>query len=141
MESIEFEILGKPLAKGRPRFTARGGFARAYTPKKTTDYETLVKFNAQKVAPKELWLGALAVEITAYLPIPKSMTKKRLEMINSFDLRPTTRPDIDNYAKIVLDALNEIIYKDDNQVVGLHVYKHYSENPRMHVVIKKLFND
>ena len=33
------------------------------------------------------------------------------------------RPDIDNLAKFVLDALNGLLYTDDRQVVKLLVYK------------------
>ena len=40
---IQFTVPGQPVAKGRPKFTMQGGFARAYTPKKTADYEALAK--------------------------------------------------------------------------------------------------
>ena len=33
------------------------------------------------------------------------------------------KPDIDNMAKFVLDALNGLVYEDDKQVVKLVVYK------------------
>ena len=135
---IKLTVLGKPLAKGRPKFSSKGKFVRVYTPKKTTDYETLIKFSAQEVAPKELLEGPVTMEIEAHLPIPKAMSKKKRALIKSHDLRPITRPDIDNYAKIVLDALNDIIYKDDNQVVSLNIRKFYSEKPRMEIYIKEL---
>jgi len=44
-------------------------------------------------------------------------------------IRPTNKPDLDNIAKIILDSLNGIAYKDDSQVVSLTVIKHYSDNP------------
>ena len=36
MKRIDFWFQGEPVGKGRPRFTRQG---RAYTPKKTRDYE------------------------------------------------------------------------------------------------------
>jgi len=131
-------VTGVPVAKGRPKFSMRGGFARAYTPAKTKDFETLIKWVAQECKIEELMTGPVSVQIEIYLPIPKTFTKKKLALIEKFELRPLTRPDIDNYAKLCLDALNEIIWKDDNQVVSLHVTKWYSDKPRMEVTIKDL---
>lgn len=51
-------------------------------------------------------------------------------------IRPTKKPDADNIAKVVLDALNNICYKDDTQVVELIVNKYYSLEPRVEVIIK-----
>lgn len=50
--------------------------------------------------------------------------------------RPVTRPDVDNYAKGVLDALSGIVYTDDNIIVDLHVSKHYSDEPRIEFEIE-----
>jgi Holliday junction resolvase RusA-like endonuclease len=46
-------------------------------------------------------------------------------------LRPTTRPDVDNFCKCGLDALNGIVWRDDSQVVELTVSKFYSSRPRL----------
>jgi Holliday junction resolvase RusA-like endonuclease len=46
-------------------------------------------------------------------------------------MRPLTRPDIDNYCKAPLDALNGIVWRDDSQVVELTVSKFYSSRPRL----------
>ena len=43
MDSVSFTVLGEPTGKGRPRFNTQSG--RAYTPKKTVNYETWVKWN------------------------------------------------------------------------------------------------
>jgi Holliday junction resolvase RusA-like endonuclease len=51
-------------------------------------------------------------------------------------IRPTKKPDIDNVAKIILDSLNCICYKDDTQIVSLIVNKYYSQEPRVEVVIE-----
>lgn len=46
---------------------------------------------------------------------------------------PLDGGDVDNYAKMVLDALNDYLYLDDKQVVSLTVEKKFcrhGENPR-----------
>lgn len=50
-------------------------------------------------------------------------------------LLPTKKPDLDNVAKIVCDALNGVAYKDDAQIVDLKVHKYFSETPEVVVVI------
>ena len=53
-------------------------------------------------------------------------------------LYPTKKPDIDNIAKCVLDALNKLAYRDDTQVVTLRMEKHYGEIPRVEVEIEEI---
>lgn len=134
---IEIKVWGKPVAKGRPRFARRGKFVTTYTPKKTVDFETLVKLAAQPLAPKELWKGMISAHVTIYLPIPKGFSKKKREQIENWQLRPTTRPDLDNYVK-VLDALNGIIYEDDKQIVSLMATKYYADKPCLVINLRQL---
>ena len=49
--------------------------------------------------------------------------------------KPCKKPDIDNIAKVVLDALNDVAYGDDTQVVSLCMAKKYAESPRVEVEI------
>ncbi len=37
--------------------------------------------------------------------------------------------DVDNYAKFTMDALNQVLYRDDAQVVNIEGQKMYAENP------------
>ncbi|MDF2537449.1 MAG: Holliday junction resolvase [Herbinix sp.] len=53
-------------------------------------------------------------------------------------IRPTKKPDIDNIAKVILDALNGIAYKDDTQVVTLEVRKFYKDTPCVIVDIEEV---
>ena len=56
MFCLHFEIRGEPVAKGRPKICARGGFARAYTPKKTKHGRNTLKYTtpAQKQGGKSI---------------------------------------------------------------------------------------
>ena len=132
-------IPGVPVGKGRPKFSTFGGYPKAYTPQKTVNYENLVKmaFYASGAKPfdKDVQLRA---EITAYFPIPKSVSnKKRLEMLSGVIMH-TKKPDADNVAKTILDALNGLAFYDDSQICKLGVCKMYSDEPRAEVTIREI---
>lgn len=82
--------------------------------------------------------GPLQLEVKVYKPSLKSFSKKKALAAEEGVLRPTTKPDVDNYVKGVKDALNKVIWNDDSQVVDLKVSKWYSEKPRVEVIIKEL---
>ena len=110
---------------------------RSYTPKKTSDYETEVRTQAQAVMTREPLETPLAVYLYFRLPIPRSYTKKRSEACLSGSERPTKKPDIDNLAKSVLDGLNGVVWHDDSQIVSLHLTKVYARNPGIDLLIRE----
>lgn len=136
---MKFTILGEPTGKGRPRFPKRGPNARPHTPEKTVNYETLVKLEYRRQCHDVKFQDGtpLDVRITAYYGIPKSASKKRAKLMEEHKIRPTKKPDTDNIAKIVCDALNDIAYHDDAQVVDIQVRKFYSNDPRVVVTIQE----
>lgn len=133
---ISLTIPGEPVAKARPRVTRSG---IAYTPAKTKNYETLVQELFIINYPKQALLdGQLEVKLDAYFTIPKSTSQKRKLLMAKGEIRPTKRPDLDNVAKSVLDALNSLAYGDDSQIVSLNVNKYYSDKPRVEVEITEV---
>ena len=130
---------GDPHGKGRPKFARRGNFVQTYTDKKTTSYEELVKFYAN-IAMVDLdpLQGAVAVYIYIKLAVPKSYSKKRTEACLSGLERPTKKPDWDNVAKSICDAMNGIVYMDDTQIVDAHVTKVYAANAGVDVGVKEI---
>lgn len=135
---MQFHIDGIPVPKGRPRYSARAGFVRTYTPKKTTDYEQIVRTAAQQaMGPTELLETPVAVYLYIRLPIPRSYPRKRSEACLKGLERPIKKPDIDNLAKSVLDGINGVIWRDDSQIVSLHVTKVYSTQPGVDVLIRE----
>lgn len=130
--TITITIPGQPQGKGRAKVSTRGGFARAYTPEKTAAYENLIKL-AYGSNPK--LEGSIAVTILAYYIIPKSFNKSKQDLAISGKIRPTTKPDADNIAKVVCDALNKIAYNDDSQIVSLSVMKSYSQIPKVEIIL------
>ena len=124
--SLYFEVIGKPQGKARPRMTKSG---HVYTPKGTTQYERQVRAAYQAAAGDRTGFfndEPVYVVINMFYDIPKSTPKKKLPQILRSELLPTKKPDTDNVAKIICDALNGIAYKDDAQVVELHVHKWYT---------------
>lgn len=129
-----FIVYGEPQGKARPRFT-RGG--QTYTPKKTVDYERQIRASYQ-LADGVLTELPVSVSITAFYNIPKSASKAKTQRMLSNELLPCKKPDLDNIAKCVCDALNGIAYKDDAQVCNLTVRKRYSNTPSIVVTIKEV---
>lgn len=132
-----FIISGVPVAKGRPRITTRGGFARAYTPEKTRTFEAMVAEQARAaIGPIDPYKGAVEVEAHFSLPIPKSWRKSERMAAIVGTLRPQGRPDIDNYLKALADGLNGIVYADDSQIVSARVTKRYGDVPGVAVTVR-----
>jgi Holliday junction resolvase RusA-like endonuclease len=80
-------------------------------------------------------LGALSVRIEAGMPIPESWSKKKRQAALAGDLCHTGKPDFDNIAKIVGDALNKIVWKDDSQIIVCSFRKFYASEPGLTVSV------
>ena len=145
-EAVKFTVYGEPKAKGRPRVSVRKSsdgtktFARAYTPKETVIYENQVKIEYENQCgayrfPDDAMLD---IRIFAYYGIPKSVSKKKRELMLNGRIRPTKKPDFDNIAKTICDSLNGIAYQDDKMIVDGMLRKFYSEKPRVEVKILQI---
>lgn len=132
----ELEILGAITGKGRPRVNTYTG--RAYTPNKTREYENMVQqyfiLKYPQYTPIE---GRTKITITAYFKIPKGTNKKNQALMLENRISPTKKPDIDNIIKIILDSLNKIAFKDDNQITKIEVNKVYSEIEKVSVIVEE----
>lgn len=140
---IRFEVPGEPKGKGRPRFSKAGGFTRTYTPKATSSYENLVRIEYQSQCGGVFFDKGtmLDVRIVAYMQIPSSASKKKVQQMRSGAIRPTKKPDFDNLGKIVCDAINGVAYHDDSQIVDAQIRKFYSDRPRIAVTIQDITNE
>ena len=109
-----------PIAKGRPRFRIPKGrnYPLVYTDSKTAAYEIAVKMITKTQLPRGFkpFDGAIKVSISIEIARPKSVTREY----------PTVKPDLDNYAKALLDALNGLVWLDDAQICSLEVTKSYN---------------
>jgi Holliday junction resolvase RusA-like endonuclease len=140
LASVSIVVPGAPVPKGRPRLSTINGQARAFTPTKTRRYEDLIRLEAGNVMEARAQLqGPTSVRIRAYMPMPQAMAKSKLksQSAEAGVIRPLTKPDVDNFAKVI-DALNGIVWPDDNQVVELTVEKFYSSRPRLELTASEL---
>ncbi len=112
MQTFSFKIPGNPVPKERPRVTN----AHTYTPQRTLKAEKAIQAYALQARVKPL-VGDLIVEIWFFRDNQR-------------------RCDIDNLAKLVLDSLNKVAWRDDTQIIDLLLYKRYDrENPRTEITI------
>ena len=133
MEKV-FTVPGEPKGKGRPRFTR---FSAPYTPESTVSYEEKVRLAFWEKCGTELINRdiPLTLEITAIFAVPESTSKKRRTQMLAWAILPTKKPDADNIAKIIADALNGVAWHDDAQITEMTVRKVYGENPEVRVRI------
>ena len=127
-----FTVYGSPVAQGRPRFVRRGNFVGTYDPANSRDWKRTVQsqlLTALDDKP-EIHEGALSLQLHFYLPRPKSLPKRAKDHIK--------KPDVDNLAKGVKDAMKGIVYRDDSQVVELLVRKEYNTTPRVVIGVEMI---
>ena len=132
---MRLRIYGLPVAQGRPRLTTRGGFAHAYDPAKSREWKRTVHIEAArevaKAAARFPLEGPLALVLCFYMPRPKSLPRRVTHH--------TKRPDVDNLAKAVQDAIGDgCVYRDDAQIVSLLVTKEYDEKPGVGIDVQSL---
>jgi Holliday junction resolvase RusA-like endonuclease len=132
---ITFEVPGRPQGKRRARFFRAGHFIKSHADPQTVNYETFIREMFCLAYPGFVPLeGALAVEVRAFCGMPQASKKKFAAMVSG-ELRPAKKPEPDNIAKVVLDALTGLAFKNDSQVVSLAVEKWYGERERVDVSI------
>ena len=136
---IKLSILGEPKAQKRHRHVRMGNFVRQYDPSASDkgDFLSIVQYNA----PKEPFCGALAVAIRFYFTRPKSHFKTGKNSHVMKDTAPlwhTSKPDVDNMAKFLMDSLNKIYWKDDSYIADCCITKQYDDKPRTEIDITLL---
>jgi Holliday junction resolvase RusA-like endonuclease len=126
---IVFEIPGDPVSWKRPRANGKRFFVDA----KTAAYKAKVAAVARDLFPEPV-TGPVKMAVYATFCPPKSWSKKKTAEHLS---RPhTQKPDGDNIAKAIKDALNGTAYHDDAQVSDLHVRKLWGPTARVVVTIE-----
>lgn len=138
-EIVTFNVDGPPVAKGRARATTIRGMVRLYTPAKTRAYEDTVRIAAaMAMGARRPFEGEVTMTITAMVAIPTSFSKRKRTNAIAGIIKPTTRPDADNYAKAALDGCNGILFRDDSQVTDLIIRKRYAAEPRLVVTMEAM---
>lgn len=136
---IKLSILGEPKAQKRHRHVRMGNFVRQYDPSASDkgDFLSIVQYNA----PKEPFAVPLAIAIRFYFTRPKSHFKTGKNSHVMKDTAPlwhTSKPDVDNMAKFLMDSLNKIYWKDDSYIADCWITKQYDDKPRTEIDITLL---
>ena len=121
----------EPVAKGRPRFSARKKkngevFGHAYMPERTRTYEKSVREILKKSRPTVIE-GPVSLRLEFVLKRPGYMDKPKFRRENPVTPAHTNKPDSDNLEKAVKDACNGLLWLDDSQVVHTIKSKRYAE--------------
>ena len=124
---VSFNVYGKPVPWSRPRFDGRS--KRIFTSKTTLDYQKHVKDGAHIAMWGKAMIDEhipLSAKIVLLFPFPKAYSmKKKKEIILSRE-PCIVKGDIDNYAKTIFDACNNLVYADDKQIRYFEIGMHWS---------------
>jgi Holliday junction resolvase RusA-like endonuclease len=94
---------------------------------------------AKEVFRGPLLEGPLIATFRFYRPRPKNhLGKLGLTKAGRESLAPDTRPDVLKLARAAEDALIDVVYPDDSQIVEEHLFKHWGEPARLEVEIKQM---
>jgi len=133
VREVSFHIDASPIGKGRPRF----GGGRTYTPEKTRNAETEIHLYAlSAMRGQALMEGPVRLHIVGLVEMPASWSKKKRAEKNG---RPhTQKPDASNVAKLVEDALNGAVYRDDAQVYDLRCLLYWGKRGRIGITVTEI---
>lgn len=138
MEPITFTVDGVPIAQKRHRakIIYRAVFGRfrkkipvplMYDPS-ADDKENFLK-KALQYAPDKPLKGPISLHVTFNMPPAKDLSSLYLH---------ATKPDIDNLAKFVMDALAGKFWVDDCQICYTTFNKVHSGHPRTDICMRAL---
>ncbi len=122
------ELAGQVRGMHRPRVSNIGGHARMRT--ETVDREAMNDINSLWVQAGSPRLeGAIGITIVAEPARPRDhfTSKGELSKKGQRTPLPCRKPDLDNVAKLVMDALNGRAYRDDVDVVNLGLSRRWSD--------------
>ena len=119
-------IAGEPKAQQRPRFSARTGHVKAYDPSESRDAKALIGMMArEQMGDSPPMEGDLLLQLTVRRNPPQSWSNKKRKALLGKGIRQ--KPDLDNYIKLVLDALNGVVFKDDKEVTVIIARKLWTD--------------
>jgi len=154
MTSITFTVLGHPETAGskqsfvplnkktrEPYRRPNGGIVVSTVDDnpKSKGWKKVVAKAAKEAHRGPLLEGPLIATFRFYRPRPKNhFAKFGLSKAGAQSLAPDTRPDVLKLARAAEDALIDVIYADDSQIVEEHLFKHWGEPARLEVEIKQM---
>lgn len=143
---------GPPKGQPRVKATRRGAFVRMYTPDTADEMKDGIRRLAVEAMARGEWqhtTGPVEVVITAYFPRPAShfwRVRGTDVLKQGAPTYHTQKPDADNVAKAVMDAIGPHgswpgVWADDKQVASLIVGKCFASpgnGPSVEVSVTRL---
>lgn len=140
---LHFIINGEPIAKQSFRYAIRKGkdgkdFVSKYQKSDIVKAEQYIGWEVKRQLPKNFAPFDVAIGIRALFvfPIPNAFTKKQRAQIEANEvIFKDTKPDFDNLQKLLLDAMQGIVYVNDSRIVKAEAVKIYGKVPRIEVEV------
>lgn len=132
----QFEVIGKPAAQKQTRFRRVGEKTLTYDP--SSKDKQMIQWQIKPLAPPVPLECPVELTIAFFVPIPKSTGKAMREQMINRVILPEHKPDIDNLAYLVTNALKGIVYDDDKRVCAQHIYKFYGDDPKTVIRVRPI---
>jgi Holliday junction resolvase RusA-like endonuclease len=121
-----------------PGWQRAGHSGHHYTQAKTRDAEERIKAAALAQVGSPMIAGPVELFAKVYAPIPASWSAKKKAHAIRGEIRPTCKPDWDNVGKLISDALNGCMWKDDAQIVDGSIRLFYAERPGADILVTEI---
>ena len=133
---LQFYAVGNPKAQPRVKAFRRGNHAGVYDPGTADDWKLIVGCAARSSWNRVQFDGPLRLAILFVMQRPKSHLNRHGDVRPNAPAWHESKPDADNLAKAVMDAMTALgVWRDDSQVVQLEVSKVYGARPGALVVL------
>jgi Holliday junction resolvase RusA-like endonuclease len=109
----------EPVSKARSKTVFHGGKVWSYTPKKTQTASDFIKLSVKQLGIEQYQPHIpLKLSVIFYRTRPKNIPKG--------EDRPVRKPDLDNFLKLIVDALVPDIIPDDAQITTMNTSKFWT---------------
>jgi Holliday junction resolvase RusA-like endonuclease len=134
---VTIVFAGPPQAQARARF----GNGHVYTAPATRDFQHDFGWCAKAaMAGRRPFQSAVRITALFELPVPASWSQRKRADAIAGVIRPTARPDLDNFLKAAFDASNGIVFADDAQITEISAKKVFGVNPKTVFTIAQASN-
>jgi Holliday junction resolvase RusA-like endonuclease len=134
---VTFAVPGIARGKGAGRVGNIGGRPRMFTDSRTrAEMADVRKIAFEAMDGRPPYEGPVVLRACAYMGMPDSWSDKKRARGEAGDLVPSKRPDADNFLKLLGDGLNQVVWRDDAQVVTAIIHKRYSLRPRLSIDVR-----
>ncbi len=128
----QYQLDGEPVPSQRARHSKTSH--HVYNPQRALQY-ILSSHLMEQHCGQPLFEGPLEVLITWHMKMPKMSDKKKQSIIGTYHY---IKPDVDNLERLLLNACNGVLFKDDSQVSRIVKEKIYSTEPKTVFIITEL---